>query len=158
MADVKVGDKAPDFTVKTAEGGTFTLHEATNKGHVIVAFFPAAFTSVCTREMCTFTENLIALQAAGATVVGVSGDSQWSQKAWAEKNDIKVTLGSDYNHEVAPRYGVGYALWKDYYKGAAKRSVFVVDRHGTVRYRWVSEDPTVEPNYAEVTNVVKDLR
>ena len=156
-AGPKVGDRAPDFTVKTTDGTLFTLSQATKADHVVVAFFPAAFTSVCTKEMCTFTERLGELQSKHAKFIGVSGDSHFTQKAWAEKNGIKTLLGSDYNHEVTPKYGVNYALWKEFYKGTAKRSVFVVDKQGVVRFKWVTEDPTVEPNYDEVQKVVAGL-
>lgn len=157
IAGPKVGDHAPDFKVRTTDGTTFELSEATKTDNVIVAFFPAAFTSVCTREMCTFTERLNELQSNHAKVIGISGDLHYALKAWAEKNDIRVPLGSDNDHEVVARYGVAYPLYRDFYRGVPKRSVFVVDKRGMVRYRWVSEDAAAEPNYGEVLQVVSEL-
>ena len=80
----QVGDRAPDFTVRTADGGMFTLREATRTHAVVVAFFPAAFTSVCTREMCTFTDRLNELESKHAKVIGISGDLHYALRAWAQ--------------------------------------------------------------------------
>jgi peroxiredoxin len=125
---------------------------------LILAFYPGAFTGVCTKEMCTLRDSLGNLSRLGATVVGISVDTPFANKAFAEKNNLTFPLLSDYNREACKAYDV---LFNDFagLKGltAAKRAVFVLDKEGVVRYRWVSDDPTKEPNYDEVTKTVQQI-
>jgi peroxiredoxin len=157
---VDVGQKAPDFTLVDTALKPRSLHEFLQEGKpVILAFFPGAFTGVCTKEMCTFRDSLGRLQNANATLVAISVDSPFANKAFAEHNNLTFPLLCDYNREVVRLYDVyheDFAGLKGYV--AAKRSVFVLDGTGTVRYKWVTENPGIEPPYEEVFRAVESLR
>jgi peroxiredoxin len=157
---VSTGDAAPDFTapMRTPDGDIteFTLSEAIEDGPVVLAFFPGAFTSVCTGEMRTFRDRLDALNDAGAALYGVSIDSPFSLGEFAEQNDLTFPLVSDTNKEIIDAYDVVMDFDELGITGVAKRSVFVVDGDGTVTYAWVSDDPGVEPDYDEVESAAAD--
>ena len=115
---------------------------------IILAFFPGAFTGPCTKEMCTFRDSL---QALPGDVLAVSVNDPFTNKAFAEANRLQFPILSDYAREVVKKLNIfhnDFAGLKGYV--AAKRSVFVLDKNGVVRYRWISEDPTKEPDYEEV--------
>ena len=151
---VQQGDAAPDVTapMRTPDGEIteFTLSEATEDGPVVLAFFPGAFTSVCTGEMRTFRDRLDGLVDAGASLYGVSIDSPFALGEFADQNELNFPLVSDTNKEIIDDYGVTMDFADLGVYGVAKRSVFVVDGDGTVTYAWVSDDPGVEPDYDEV--------
>jgi len=152
-----VGQKAPDFTLPSADLKPRRLTDFLNK-NVVLAFYPGAFTAVCTKEMCVFRDSLAKLSDLKAQVVGISVNDPFSNKAFAEVNSLGFPLLSDFNREVVGLYGVAatdFAGLKGY--TAAKRSVFVVDKKGTVRYAWVSEDPRIEPDYAEIERVLEEI-
>ena len=152
-----VGQKAPDFTLPDTELKPRRLKDFLEK-KVVLAFYPGAFTSVCTKEMCTFRDSIVKLSDLKAQVVGISVNDPFSNKAFAERNLLSFPLLSDYNREVIGLYGVAakdFAGLEGY--TAAKRSVFIVDRTGTVRYVWISEDPRVEPNYGEIERVLEEI-
>lgn len=126
--------------------------------NVLLAFFVGAFTSVCTKEMCMFRDSLSKLSSLKAQVVGVSVNDPFSNKAFAEKNMLSFPVLSDYNRDVIRLYGISmpdFAGLKGY--TVAKRSAFVIDKNGIVRYAWVSDDPRVEPDYAEIEKVLEML-
>jgi len=117
----------------------------------VLAFFPGAFTGVCTKEMCTFRDSMQALGELEAQVVGISVNDPFSNKAFAEANRLQFPILSDYTRETVKRYDVfheNFAGLKEY--TAAKRSIFILDDKGIVRYKWISEDPGKEPNYEEI--------
>ena len=154
---ISVGQKAPDFTLPDTELKPRRLSDFLEK-NVILAFYPGAFTSVCTKEMCTFRDSIVKLSDLKAQVVGISVNDPFSNKAFAERNLLNFPLLSDYNREVVGLYGVAakdFAELKGY--TAAKRSIFIVDGKGTVRYVWISEDPRVEPNYEEIERVLEEI-
>ena len=152
-----VGQKAPDFVLVDTERKPRSLSEFKGK-KLILAFYPGAFTGVCTKELCTFRDSLGNLSGLGATVVGISVDTPFANKAFAEKNSLTFPLLSDYSREACKAYDV---LFNDFagLKGltAAKRAVFVLDKEGVIRYRWISDDPKIEPNYDEVTKAVRQI-
>jgi peroxiredoxin len=153
---VKIGDKAPDVELVDTDLKKVKISDF--KGKVVVlAFYPAAFTSVCTKEMCTFRDNMAKFNSMNAVVLGVSVDPPFSNKAFKEQNKINYTILSDFKREAVKAYGVEGELpvLKDY--KLAKRSVFVIDKEGVIRYAWVSENPGVEPNYDEIAEVVRKL-
>ena len=149
---VDVGDDAPDFTVPLADGDvqSFTLSEHLDEAPIVLAFFPGAFTSVCTTEMCTFEEELAGFEDLGATVFGVSVDMPFSQNVFREQNDLSFGMLSDNDKEVIDAYDVRMDFDALGVYGLAKRAVFVVNGDGEVTYAWVSDDPGVEPDYDEV--------
>lgn len=154
---IGVGQKAPDFTLPDTELKPRRLRDFLDK-KAVLAFYPGAFTSVCTKEMCTFRDSIAKLSYLKAQVVGISVNDPFSNKAFAERNMLNFPLLSDYNREVVGLYGVAgedFAGLKGY--TAAKRSIFVVDRERTVRYVWISEDPRAEPNYDEIERVLGEV-
>ncbi|MEK7853577.1 MAG: peroxiredoxin [candidate division NC10 bacterium] len=155
---VKVGEKAPDFTLVDTALKPRSLKEFLGKATVLV-FYPAAFTGVCTKEMCAFRDNLSQLSSIGAQVVGISADTPFSNKAFAEQNSLTFPILSDYNREAIKAFGIAFPDLAGL-KGltVAKRSVFVLDKQGVVKYAWVSEDPKKEPDYAEVTKAARSLK
>ena len=157
---VSESDTAPDFTapMRTPDGDIteFSLSSATDDGPVVLAFFPGAFTSVCTGEMRTFRDRLDNLTDAGASLYGVSIDSPFSLGEFAEQNELTFPLISDTNKEVIDAYDVVMDFADLEVTGVAKRSVFVVDESGTITYAWVSDDPGVEPDYDEVEAAAAD--
>ena len=150
---VDVGSKAPDFTLPDQDRQPVTLSEQLKKGPVVLAFFPGAFSGTCTSEMCTFRDSSSELNQVGATVVGVSTDTFFALKAWADQQTFTFPLLSDYNRDVLPKYGVVNPDMIGL-KNIAKRAVFVIDRGGVVRYREVLDDARNEPDYAKVKQAV----
>lgn len=157
MVEVAVGKEAPYFMLHDTDRKSRKLSEFRGK-KLVLAFFPGAFTSVCTKEMCTFRDSITRLNELKAQVVGISVNDPFSNKGFAEKNLLTFPLLSDYNREVIRLYGIelkDFAGLKGY--SVAKRSVFILDKNGVVRYRWVSEDPGIEPNYEEVKKVLEKI-
>ena len=152
---VENGSQAPDFTLTNQDRQPVRLSE--HRGQpVVLAFFPAAFSSVCTKELCTFRDSLAKLNAARAQVYGISVDTFFTLKAFQEAQRLTFPLLSDFNKEVIRQYGV---FNEDMIglKGIAKRAVFVIDKGGVVRYREVLEDARNEPNYDKVFATVAGL-
>jgi peroxiredoxin len=143
---VDVGSEAPDFTLMDQDRQPVTLSQQRG-APVLLAFFPAAFSSVCTRELCTFRDSLSALNRASARVFGISVDTFFALKAFQEQQGLTFPLLSDFNKQVIRDYGV---FNEDMIglKGIAKRAVFVLDPSGIVRHREVLDDARNEPDYA----------
>jgi glutaredoxin-dependent peroxiredoxin len=146
---VEIGSKAPDFTLMDQDRKPVTLSSAVQNGPVVLAFFPAAFSSVCQNEMCTFRDSIATLGTSKAQVFGVSTDTFFALKAWHDQQRFGFPLLSDYNKEVIRLYGVTNPDMIGL-KDIAKRAVFVLDRQGIVRHREVLDDARNEPNYHEV--------
>lgn len=154
----RLGQKAPEFSLPDSDQKTRSLAELTKRGPVILAFFPFVFSGTCDKEMCTFRDEFGGLQGGGAQVVGVSVDSSYSLKAFAQTYNLEFPLLSDFNKKVARLYGVLQDPWPGLgYKGVAKRAVMVVDKRGVLRYRWSTDVPSEEPPYAEVAKAVRKL-
>jgi peroxiredoxin len=153
---VDVGAKAPDFTLPNEDRQPVTLSEQVAKGPVVLAFVPAAFSGVCTKELCTFRDRIAELNAVNATVLGISVDTFFTLKAWKDAQGLNFPLLSDFNKDVIRSYGV---FNEDMIglKGIAKRAVFVIDRGGVVRHREVLDDARNEPDYAKVSAALASL-
>ena len=145
---VNVGSKAPDFTLMNQERQPVTL-SAQRGRPVVLAFFPAAFSSVCETELCTFRDSTAQLNGANAQVFGISVDTFFSLNAFRNQAKLTFPLLSDFNKEVIRDYGV---FNEDMIglKGIAKRAVFVIDKDGIVRHAEVLEDARNEPDYQKV--------
>lgn len=152
-----VGQKAPQFTLVDTELKSRSLAEFAGK-NVVVAFYPAAFTGVCQKEMCTFRDGLNDFTSSNTAVLGVSVDSPFANKEFSAKNGLNFPVLSDITRDTIRHYDV---VFNDLagIKGftVAKRAVFVIDKQGVIRYRWVAPEPKVEPNYDEVKAAVKKL-
>ncbi|KON30963.1 alkyl hydroperoxide reductase [miscellaneous Crenarchaeota group-15 archaeon DG-45] len=154
---VKIGDAAPDFTLLDTERKPRSLREFRGR-NLVLAFYPGAFISVCGREMCAFRDSLARLEELDAQVVGVSVNDPFSNGSFREANMLNFPLLCDYSREVVELYGVAmpdFAGMRGY--TAAKRSVFVINKDGVVRYRWASDNPGVEPDYEEIIETLKKL-
>jgi len=151
-----LGDKGPDFELPSTVGEKIKLSEQLKEGPVVLVFYPLDWSPVCTNEMCTLRDGFTEFEALGVKVLAISVDSIFSHHAWAEKLGVTFPLLSDFNREVIRLYGVIHEEILGL-KGIAKRSVFILDREGTVRYRWVSEDPAQLPNMGEVRENLKKL-
>ena len=153
---VDVGAKAPDFTLPNQDREPVTLSEQLKNGPVVLAFFPAAFSSVCQKEMCTFRDSANALNSVKAKVLGVSVDTFFALKAWGDENKLNFPLLSDFNKDVIGKYGVVNPDMIGL-KGIAKRAVFVIDKSGVVRHREVLEDARNEPDYGKINEALAAL-
>ena len=144
----EVGSKAPEFTLTNQDRQPVTLSAQRGKP-VVLAFFPAAFSSVCQKEMCTFRDSMARLGKADAQVYGISVDTFFTLKAFQDQQKLNFPLLSDFNKQAIRDYGV----FNDDMiglKGIAKRAVFVIDKEGIVRHREVLEDARNEPDYEKV--------
>ena len=151
-----LGTKAPDFTLVNQDREPVTLSDRLKTGPVVLAFFPAAFSSACEKELCTFRDSLSELNAVQAQVLGISVDTFFALKAWADQHKFAFPLLSDFNKDVIRAYDV-YNPDMVGLKGIARRAVFVIDRQGVVRHREVLEDARKEPDYAAVQAALQTL-
>jgi peroxiredoxin len=154
---LKIGDRAPDFTMYDFDKKPRTLKEFLGK-KLVIAFYPGAFTGVCTKEMCSFRDSLAALNSLNAQVIAASVDSPVVNKVFAEQNKLNFTVLSDVLKTASKQYG---GLYESFLGipgfQTAKRSVFVIDPNGVVKYAWITENPGVEPNYEEVRAAVNSF-
>ena len=151
------GTKAPDFTLVDTDMKPRSLKEFAGK-NIVLAFYPGAFTGVCTKELCTFRDAMTNFNAMNAQVIGISVDGPFANKAFANANGLTFPLLSDYTSDVSKNYGgvhEDFAGMKGY--TASRRAVFVLDKTGTVKYTWVSDNPGVEPLYDEIKKVLSTL-
>ncbi|AAT43833.1 peroxiredoxin [Picrophilus oshimae] len=154
---VNENEKAPDFEAPDMNLKMVRLSDFKGK-NVVLAFFPGAFTSVCTKEMCTFRDSMANFNKLNATVLGISVDAPFSLAEFAKQNNLKFDLISDSTREISRKYDVLYNSFLNIKNlQASKRSVFVLDRDGIIRYKWVSEDPGREPDYKKIEEVLSSL-
>ena len=155
---LRIGQRVPDFTLPDHTKQERKLSEFVQKGNVVIAFFPFAFSGVCDREMCTFRDSMTKLNSLQASVVGISVDSVFTLKVFAQTYNLEYPLLSDFNKEVSEAFDVLQSPWAAFgYKGVARRSVFVLDGKGILRYRWVGDAPSEEPPYNEIIESLKKL-
>jgi peroxiredoxin len=154
---VKVGDKAPDFTLFDTEKKSRTLKEFLGK-KTVLAFYPGAFTGVCDKELCTFRDALATFNNLNAQVVGISVNDPFSSKGFAKVYNLNFPLLSDLTRQTVKTYsGVheNFAGLTGY--SVSKRAIFILDRNGIVKYAWISENPGNEPNYDEITKALQGI-
>jgi glutaredoxin-dependent peroxiredoxin len=155
---LRIGQRVPDFALPDQAKQERKLSEFIQKGNVVIAFFPFAFSGTCDREMCTFRDSMSKFNSVQASVVGISVDSVYTLKVFAQTYNLEYTLLSDFNKKVARAFDVLQDPWTNFgYRGVAKRAVFVLDRKGMLRYRWVTDVPGEEPPYDEVMESLKKL-
>ena len=153
---IAVGAKAPDFELPNEDREPVKLSEQLKSGPVVLAFFPAAFSSVCTTEMCTFRDAASELNKVGAKVLGVSVDTFFALKAWKDAEKLNFPLLSDFNKTVIRQYDVVNPDMIGL-KDISKRAVFVIDKGGVVRHSEVLEDARNEPDYGKVKQALASL-
>lgn len=152
-----IGQNPPDFHLHDQNRAMRSLKDFAG-GKIVLAFFPGAFTSVCTREMCAFRDSTQPFIDFGAKVVCISVNDPFTNKAFADTNQLPFTILSDYTRGTIREYGVfheNFAGLEGY--TAAKRSVFIIDQAGILRYKWVSDDPGKEPDYEEIMKQLSRL-
>ena len=157
---IAVGSKAPDFSLKskTATGLVdVKLSNNFGKKNTVVLFFPLAFTSVCSAEMCDVSSGITAYADLGAEVIAISVDSPFAQEAWAQKEKIVITLASDLNKETTKAYGVTFPMLAGVGDTAA-RAAFVVDKNGVIQYSEQTPTPKDLPNFEAVKATLAKLK
>jgi glutaredoxin-dependent peroxiredoxin len=157
-AAADIGDSAPDFDLADADLKMQKLSNFKGKP-IVLAFFPAAESPVCTKEMCTFRDSLEELKRYDAQVLGISVDGPFANKIFTENRHLNFPVLSDYKRETIKKYGIvmpSLGPLQDY--NAAKRSVFILDSAGKIRYKWISDNPLVEPNYEEIRAALAKLK
>lgn len=158
-----VGTTAPDFTLTTlGASGPELFKLSENLGtNLLILFVPMAFTGVCTQEFCEISKGINEYEKLNATVIGISGDNPFAQKAWAEKEGITLKLLSDYDHHVAKAYDVAYEAFlpaKNLIMGGVpKRSAFIVDKAGVIQYAESSDSPGDLPNFEAIKARLAEL-
>jgi glutaredoxin-dependent peroxiredoxin len=156
---IPVGSKAPDFTLKSKQASGLVDVKLSNylgKKNVVLLFFPAAFTSVCTQEMCDITSGLNSYAGLNADVIGVSVDTPFAQEAWAQKEKISIALASDLNKEVIKKYNVVFPMLAGVGDTAA-RAAFVIDKNGIIQYSEQTPTPKELPNFAKIKETLARL-
>lgn len=155
---LRIGQRVPEFSLPDTDKRERRLLEFTERGKTVLLFFPFAFSGVCDREMCFFRDESAGLASLKAQMVGVSVDSVFTLKVFAQTYNLQFTLLSDFNKKVSRAYGVLEESWGDFrYKGVAKRAAFVLDGKGILRYKWVTDDPSNEPPYTELVSALSKL-
>ena len=156
---IPVGSQAPDFTLKSQSPVAAEIKLSNNFGqkNTVLLFFPLAFTSVCTAEMCDLTAGLGAYAGLGADVIAISVDSPFAQAAWAKQEKISVTLASDLNKTVTKAYGVLFPMLAGVGDTAA-RAAFVIDKQGVVQYSEQTPTPKDLPNFEAIKAVLAKLK
>lgn len=129
MVSLRVGDKAPHFSLVAHPAGTISLEDFLGKQNVILAFYPKDSTPGCTKEMCAFSDDLEKFNSAGTQVLGISVDSEASHGKFANKHSLRLPLLSDSQREVGKAYGT---VRDD--GGNAERMLFVIDKEGYIRH------------------------
>ena len=157
---IPIGSKAPDFTLKSKQSSGLVDVKLSNnlgKKNTVLLFFPAAFTGVCTQEMCDISAGMNNYSSLNADVIGISVDTPFAQEAWAQKEKINITLASDLNKEVIKKYDVVFPMLAGVGDTAA-RAAFVIDRSGVVQYIEQTPTPKDLPNFAKVKETLAKLK
>jgi glutaredoxin-dependent peroxiredoxin len=153
---IKIGQTAPDFTLYNSEKNKVTLSEL--KGHnVLLLFFPLAFTKTCTEELCHVRDNISQYNNADAKVFGISVDALHTLAKYKEEQQLNFTLLSDFNKDVSRSYNSIYEMFGYNMKGVSKRSAFVIDKEGLVRYAEVLDNAAEIPNFDAIQSILKNL-
>lgn len=153
---IEVGQPAPDFSLYDSTKTKISLSELKGQ-NVLLLFFPQAFTSVCTKELCGVRDNISRYDHATAKVFGISVDSVFTLAQFKEAQHYNFPLLSDFNKEVSAAYGSLYDNWILDMKGVSKRSAFVIDKDGIVRYAEVLEKAGEEPNFEAIHKILDSL-
>lgn len=153
---IEVGHTAPNFTLYDSEKNKVTLSELKGQ-NVLILFFPLAFTSTCTKELCTVRDNISLYNNANAKVLGISVDSLHTLAKYKAEQKLNFTLLSDFNKDVSAAYGSLYEIFGYNMKGVSKRSAFVIDKAGIIQYAEVLENASELPNFAKINQTLSIL-
>lgn len=146
---LEIGQPAPDFTLYNTEKKEISLKDLTSKSNVVLLFFPLAFTSVCTKELCSTADDIGEYQNLNATVIAISVDSMFTLGKFREEQNLPFDLLSDFNKEVSVKYD---SLYENFLglKGVTKRSAFVIDKQGIIQYAEILDDAGKIPDFSNI--------
>jgi peroxiredoxin len=154
IMSIEVGDSIKDLSLPDGTNTFHNINEYLDK-KLVLAFFPGAFTGVCTEELCTLDGFTGQLESLNAQVIGITVDSTFVLKNWAAQNNVQITLLSDCKKEWIKYFGVeftGLGGVEGYI--SANRAVFIVEPGGKVSYKWIAESPGIQPNYEEIKKLL----
>lgn len=152
-----LNQQAPDFTLYNTEKQSVTLSGLKGR-NVLLLFFPLAFTGVCTRELCSVRDNLAQYNEFDAQVFGISVDSLYSLKKFREEQSLNFDLLSDFNKDVSAAYDCLHQEFGNNMRGVSKRSAYIIDKQGLIRYAEVLENPGNLPDFSAISNTLKSLK
>lgn len=150
------GQSAPEFSLYNADKQKVNLSDYKGK-NVVLLFFPQAFTGVCTEELCSVRDNMSKYESLNAQVLGISVDSVFTLAKFRDEQQYNFPLLSDFNKEVSTAYGAIYESWILDMKGVSKRSAFVIDKDGIIRYAEVLENPGLQPDFGAINETLSSL-
>lgn len=153
---LQIGQQAPDFTLYNSDRQPFTLSAQKGK-NILLLFFPLAFTSVCTAELCSVRDNLKIYEGLNAAPLGISVDSTATLKKFKEDQGLNFTLLSDFNKDVSRAYHAIYEEWGYGMKGVSKRAAFIIDKEGIVQYAEVLENAGEQPDFTAIKATLAGL-
>lgn len=153
---IGIGQPAPNFTLFNSDKQKVSLSDFAGR-NVLLLFFPQAFTGTCTKELCSTRDNIALYNAANAQVLGISVDSVFTLAKYKEDQHLNFPLLSDFNKTVSTAYGTIYDNFVFDMHGVSKRSAFVVDKQGIIRYAEVLETATDLPNFEAIQNTLRQL-
>ena len=153
---IEVGSMAPGFTLYSSEKQKVSLEDYKGK-NVLLLFFPLAFTSVCTKELCNVRDHISIYNNTNSNVLAISVDSPQTLAKYKEDQKLNFPVLSDFNKVVSEKYGCLYDTFIMEMKGVSKRSAFVIDREGSIQYAEVLENSSEEPNYAAIKDCLAKL-
>ena len=154
--DLQIGDRAPDFTLFDTEKNQLTLSDLRGK-NVLLLFFPLAFTSVCTAELCSVRDNFKIYEQLKAQPLGISVDSLYTLAKFKAEQNLNFPLLSDFNKEVSKLYGALYEQFGYGMQGVSKRAAFVIDKEGVVQYAEVLENAGEQPSFTAIEQTLERL-
>ena len=151
------GDKAPEFSLRASDKSQVNLKDYRGR-NVVLLFFPLAFTGVCTKELCLMRDSLAEYERLDTQVLAVSVDSLYALNKWKQEQGFNFPLLSDFNKTVSKKYEVLYKEFVFGMKGVSKRSAFVIDGGGIIRYAEVLENAGELPNFEAVKKSLESSR
>jgi peroxiredoxin len=154
--NIEIGQAAPDFTLYASDKTEITLSGLKGQ-NILLLFFPLAFTSTCTAELCSVRDTISWYNKVNAKVFGISVDSLHSLARFKEDLQLNFTLLSDFNKEISKLYGSLYEQFGYGMKGVGKRSAFVIDKQGVIRYAEVLENASLVPDFTAIKKTIEQL-
>jgi len=152
---IEIGQQAPDFSLYSSDKTRITLSELKGQ-NILLLFFPFAFTGTCTKELCSVRDNISLYNEANAQVFGISVDTIYSLAKYKEEQNLNFPLLSDFNKEVSAAYGCLYDRFSYDMRGVSKRSAFIIDKNGIIRYAEVLEKATDLPNFEAIQKTLEN--
>jgi peroxiredoxin len=152
---IETGSIAPEFSLYNSEKNKVSLSDYKGK-NVLLLFFPLAFTGTCTKELCGVRDNISLYNNNNAEVLGISVDSLYTLAKYKEEQQLNFSLLSDFNKEVSAAYGSLYTIWGFNMQGVSKRSAFVIDKAGIIRYAEVLENASDIPDFAAIHKILSE--